>query len=150
MCERSSKSRAPIFIYQQQENIYSTWLAMWNTLWLKCFRVNCWISWDNVGWFQNKGRFPSEAALISNTCTLGWLFAPRRKNQTIKLQSKVRKSWNGNERCLITFSKIMKGLVDDVPNHVLFFVEVLYVPWSKVAILGMVIPPLIGILIMGI
>ena len=25
-----------------------------------------------------------------------------------------------------------------------------YVPWSKVAILGMVIPPLIGILIMGI
>ena len=26
----------------------------------------------------------------------------------------------------------------------------IYVPWSKVAILGMVIPPLIGILIMGI
>ena len=26
----------------------------------------------------------------------------------------------------------------------------LYVPWSKVAILGMVIPPLIGILIIGI
>ena len=26
---------------------------------------------------------------------------------------------------------------------------ILYVPWSKVAILGMVIPPLIGILIMG-
>ena len=29
-------------------------------------------------------------------------------------------------------------------------VEGTYVPWSKVAILGMVIPPLIGILIMGI
>ena len=27
---------------------------------------------------------------------------------------------------------------------------IIYVPWSKVAILGMVIPPLIGILIMGI
>ena len=29
-------------------------------------------------------------------------------------------------------------------------VAVAHVPWSKVAILGMVIPPLIGILIMGI
>ena len=29
-------------------------------------------------------------------------------------------------------------------------VEGTYVPWSEVAILGMVIPPLIGILIMGI
>ena len=27
--------------------------------------------------------------------------------------------------------------------------RLLYVPWSKVAILGMVIPPLIGILIIG-
>ena len=30
-----------------------------------------------------------------------------------------------------------------------YFIHGAYVPWSKVAILGMVIPPLIGILIMG-
>ncbi len=34
-------------------------------------------------------------------------------------------------------------------THTSIFQIFLYVPWSKVAILGMVIPPLIGILIMG-
>ena len=48
------------------------------------------------------------------------------------------------EKTPIVFLELLKlvgkELQEDSPN----------VPWSKVAILGMVIPPLIGILIMGI
>ena len=41
-----------------------------------------------------------------------------------------------------------KKLVRFITMHKASYIA--YVPWSKVAILGMVIPPLIGILLMGI
>ncbi len=88
------------YISNRKISTDSTWLATWNILWLKCFRVNCWISWENVGWFQNKGRFPSEATLISNKCTLGWLFTPRRKKwmksnnkASVKGQEVLKRKW---------------------------------------------------------
>ena len=61
----------------------------------------------------------------------------------VSLLAKIPNNWNNLEK--ITF--LLKRRIVFWKT---FIVRVSYVPWSKVAILGMVIPPLIGILIMGI
>ena len=64
-------------------------------------------------------------------------------------------AWTLSKNCVRSCEQTLAMVDSDSPKkkevwRVASFEKKAHVPWSKVAILGMVIPPLIGILIMGI
>ena len=87
-------------------------------------------------WMLNQ-RIPQKTHPRRSTC-------PRIKGTTLLALH------GGVSRGRMEFPKRGAQLADEIDGHVMSIkFTASYVPWSKVAILGMVIPPLIGILLLG-